>query len=177
MLPLILVFKGTSILFFIATVSFYTATNSVGEFPFSHTFFSIYCLWIFLNIQNKWFINSRSSSWAKWSTRHPEWSHKFSAASEPLALTPVEWARCPNARGLSYFEWWSCSPCPWILHAPTWLSLQTSPAQYLGDPGKLNGLHTACVCGGSMVVIGRRAIVWRFFWWWPFWPMWSDTSL
>ena len=31
--------------------------------------------------------------------RHPAPSHKFSAASEPLALTPTGWARRPRARG------------------------------------------------------------------------------
>ena len=36
--------------------------------------------------------------------RHPAPSPKFAAASEPLALTPVGWARRPRARGLSQFR-------------------------------------------------------------------------
>ena len=50
--------------------------------------------------------------------RHPAPSHKPAAASEPLALTPVGWARRPRARGLSRFGWWSGSCRPWILRAP-----------------------------------------------------------
>ena len=38
-----LVFKGTSILFFVVAVSIYIPTDSVGGFPFLHTLSSIYC--------------------------------------------------------------------------------------------------------------------------------------
>ena len=37
--------------------------------------------------------------------------------------------------------------------------------QFLGDPGKLNGLHRACVCGGSDWQDSYCLLI---FWWWPF---------
>ena len=37
------------------------------------------------------------------------------------------------------------------------LSLRTGPAQHLGDPGQLEGLHTACVHDGGRVAVGWRA--------------------
>ena len=40
---LYLVFKGISILVSIVVALVYIPTNSVGGFPFLHTFFSIYC--------------------------------------------------------------------------------------------------------------------------------------
>ena len=43
------------------------------------------------------------------------------------------------------------------------LDMDTQILASFHDPGKLNGLHTAYVCGGSMVMIGWRVIVWRFF--------------
>ena len=39
-----IIFKGTSILFFIVAVPIYIPTNSVGGFPFLHTLSSIYYL-------------------------------------------------------------------------------------------------------------------------------------
>ena len=42
MLTLVLVFKGTSVLFSIATAPIYIPTNSVGGFPFLHTLSSTY---------------------------------------------------------------------------------------------------------------------------------------
>ena len=41
---LVLVFKGTSILFSIVAVRVYIPMNRVGGFPFLHTFPRIYCL-------------------------------------------------------------------------------------------------------------------------------------
>ena len=43
-ISLILVFKGTSILFSIVAAPNYIPTNSIGEFPFLHTLSSIYYL-------------------------------------------------------------------------------------------------------------------------------------
>ena len=89
--------------------------------------------------------------------RHPAPSHKFSAASEPLALTPTGWARRPRARGLSRFGWWSSSCRPWILRAPACSVPENRSCQHLGDPGKLDGLHTARVHDGGAAAVGRRA--------------------
>ena len=44
MVALFLIFKGTSILFFLIAAPIYVPTNSVGGFPFLHTFSSIPCL-------------------------------------------------------------------------------------------------------------------------------------
>ena len=44
MKTLFLVFKGTSILFFIVAAAIYILTKSVGGLPFLHTFFSFYRL-------------------------------------------------------------------------------------------------------------------------------------
>ena len=47
MVVLLLVFKGTAILFSIMTVSVYTPTNSARGVPFPHSLSNIYCLHIF----------------------------------------------------------------------------------------------------------------------------------
>ena len=42
-------------MFSIESAPIHTPANSVGGFPFLHTFFSIYCLWIFDDGHSDWF--------------------------------------------------------------------------------------------------------------------------
>lgn len=85
--------------------------------------------------------------------------HKFRAASEPLTLTPIRWARHPHTWAFHVVDDGMVHRprIPWVQHALycPW----ACPAQHLGDSGWLDRLHTAGVHDGGMAAVPQSILV------------------
>lgn len=91
--------------------------------------------------------------------RHPGPRHKFSAALEPLTLTPIRWARCPHAWAFQVVDD-RAARHPWIPRVQHALYCSWAcPAQHLDDSGWLDRLHTAGVHDGGMAAVPRSISV------------------
>ena len=111
MVVLLLVFKGTAILFSIMTLSVYTPTNNARGVPFLHSLSSIYCLHIF------WW-------WTFW----PELTHW----KRPWCWERVKAGGEGDNRG---WDGWMASPIRW-----TWAWVSSGSWRWMENPGVLQSM-------------------------------------